>query len=308
MAGKKNRKHYKVTKRTIVFNVMMWLCVLVSVTMLCYPFFERTLARIGQVDTINSYSGEIQSLNADEIDRMREEAILYNQKVYENQKNQPFQYSEEGETDEEYQNILTNQMAVVDVPDQDIYLPIVHGTDYASLKNNAGHMYGTSVPVGGENTLSVVAAHDGLVSAKLFTNVPKMEVGDVFYIHVLGEVREYKVMEESDIITCTPEEEYKYLQIKDGKDQVALYTCYPYGINTHRRIVIGTFTRIVEEGDDVAGTVLRSRTNIIYYVAAGVLIAIPLGVLTAGIFSTVNNVRDYKKSKKKSKTDFEITF
>lgn len=308
MAGKKNRKHYKVTKRTIVFNVMMWLCVLVSVTMLCYPFFERTLARIGQVDTINSYSGEIQSLNADEIDRMREEAILYNQKVYENQKNQPFQYSEEGETDEEYQNILTNQMAVVDVPDQDIYLPIVHGSDYASLKNNAGHMYGTSVPVGGENTLSVVAAHDGLVSAKLFTNVPKMEVGDVFYIHVLGEVREYKVMEKSDIITCTPEEEYKHLQIKDGKDQVALYTCYPYGINTHRRIVIGTFTRIVEEGDDVAGTVLRSRTNIIYYVAAGVLIAIPLGVLTAGIFSTVNNVRDYKKSKKKSKTDFEITF
>lgn len=308
MDGKKNKKHYKVTKRTIVFNVMMWLCVLVSVTMLCYPFFERTLARIGQVDTINSYSGEIQSLNADEIDKLREEAILYNQKVYENQKNQPFQYSEEGETDEEYQNILTNQMAVVDVPDQDIYLPIVHGTDYTSLKNNAGHMYGTSVPVGGENTLSVVAAHDGLVSAKLFTNVPKMEVGDVFYIHVLGEVREYKVMEESDIITCTPEEEYKYLQIKDGKDQVALYTCYPYGINTHRRIVIGTFTRIVEEGDDVAGTVLRSRTNIIYYVAAGVLIAIPLGVLTAGIFSTVNNVRDYKKSKKKSKTDFEITF
>ena len=308
MAGKKNKRHYKVTKRTIVFNVMMWLCVLVSVTMLCYPFFERTLARIGQVDTINSYSGEIQSLNADEIDHLREEAILYNQKVYENQKNQPFQYSEEGETDEEYQHILTNQMAVVDVPVQDIYLPIVHGTDYASLKNNAGHMYGTSVPVGGENTLSVVAAHDGLVSAKLFTNVPKMEVGDVFYIHVLGEVREYKVMEESDIVTCTPEEEYKCLQIKEGKDQVALYTCYPYGINTHRRIVIGTFTRVVEEGDDVAGTVLRSKTNIIYYVVAGVLVAIPLGVLTAGIFSTVNNVRDYKKSRKKKKTDFEITF
>ena len=308
MAGKKNKKHYKVTKRTIVFNVMMWLCVLISVTMLCYPFFERTLARIGQVDTINSYIGEIQSLNADEIDRLREEAVLYNQKIYENQKNQPFQYSEEGETDEEYQNILTNQMAVVDVPDQDIYLPIVHGTDYASLKNNAGHMYGTSVPVGGENTLSVVAAHDGLVSAKLFTNVPKMEVGDVFYIHVLGEVREYKVMEESDIITCTPEEEYKYLQIKEGKDQVALYTCYPYGINTHRRIVVGTFTRMIEEGDDVAGTVLKGKVNTIYYIEAGILVLIPLGVLTAGIMSTVKNVQDYRKSKKKKKTDFEITF
>lgn len=298
MKKRKNKKKVKnknVTKKSIVFSLLTWVCINISVFTICFPFWERTYSDIEQVDTITSYMNEVDSYSDSTIQEKREKAIEYNQKIYEEQKIMPFKYSSTGESDAEYQSILEGEMALVEVPKYNIFLPVMHGTSNDVLNNNAGHVYGSSVPIGGENTLSVIAAHDGLTSAKLFTDVTKMEVGDVFYIHVLDEIREYKVMSEDDILTVLPTEESQYLQIKEGKDQVALYTCYPYGINTHRRIVIGTFVQLVDTSENETATAEIKKTDKTpdYLKLAGLTI-IPIFTFTAGCTSVLLLIRRYK--------------
>ena len=116
-----------------------------------------------------------------------------------------------------------------------VHIPIYHGTEERALQSGAGFWYGTSLPVGGENTHCVLAAHNGLVKAKLFTDLDKLEVGDRFTLDVLNETFTYEV----DQILVTLPEETEELYIQNGKDLVTLYTCTPYGVNTHRLLVRG---------------------------------------------------------------------
>ena len=123
----------------------------------------------------------------------------------------------------------------VDIPKIGVHVPIYHGTEERALQSGAGFWYGTSLPVGGENTHCVLAAHNGLVKAKLFTDLDKLEVGDRFTLDVLNETFTYEV----DQILVTLPEETEELYVQNGKDLVTLYTCTPYGVNTHRLLVRG---------------------------------------------------------------------
>ena len=126
-------------------------------------------------------------------------------------------------------------MAYVDIPKINVYLPVQHGTDADTLEKSVGHVVGTSLPVGGSSTHAVLSAHSGLASSKLFSDIDQLTEGDMFYIHVLGEVLAYKV----DAIHTVLPTDTRLLQIEEGKDYVTLVTCTPFGINTHRLLVRG---------------------------------------------------------------------
>ena len=126
-------------------------------------------------------------------------------------------------------------MAYVDIPNINVYLPVQHGTDADTLEKSVGHVVGTSLPVGGDSTHAVLSAHSGMASSKLFSDIDQLTEGDVFYIHVLGEVLAYQV---DNIATVLPTDT-SLLQIEDGKDYVTLVTCTPFGVNTHRLLVRG---------------------------------------------------------------------
>ena len=136
-------------------------------------------------------------------------------------------------------------MAYVDIPKINVYLPVQHGTDADTLEKSVGHVVGTSLPVGGSSTHAVLSAHSGMASSKLFSDIDQLAEGDTFYIHVLGEVLAYKV----DTINTVLPTDTRLLQIEDGKDQVTLVTCTPFGVNTHRLLVRGHRMPYVPEQD-----------------------------------------------------------
>ena len=126
-------------------------------------------------------------------------------------------------------------MCTIDIPKIGVYLPVRHGTGVETLERAVGHVVGTSLPVGGAGTHAVLSAHSGMASAKLFSDIDQLVKGDVFYIHVLGEVLAYEV---DQIATVLPSDT-SLLQIEDGQDLVTLVTCTPFGVNTHRLLVRG---------------------------------------------------------------------
>lgn len=136
-----------------------------------------------------------------------------------------------------YEELLTTGgvMCYIEIPKIGVYLPVQHGTDAETLERAVGHVVGTSLPVGGNSTHAVLSAHSGMAGAKLFSDIDRLAVGDVFYIHVLGEVLAYEV---DNIATVLPEDT-SLLQIEDGRDLLTLVTCTPFGVNTHRLLVRG---------------------------------------------------------------------
>ena len=137
-------------------------------------------------------------------------------------------------------------MGYVEIPKLHINLPIYHGTDSETLETGVGHLLGSSLPIGGESTHSVLTAHSGMASQKLFSDLDKMKVGDIFYLHVLDEVLAYMVDEINVVLPYNTE----HLGIVSGEDLCTLVTCTPFSVNTHRLLVRGT--RITyEEADDL---------------------------------------------------------
>ena len=139
-------------------------------------------------------------------------------------------------------------MCYIDIPKINVYLPVQHGTDADTLERAVGHVVGTSLPVGGSSTHAVLSAHSGMASSKLFSDIDQLAVGDMFYIHVLGEVLAYKV----DAIHTVLPTDTSLLQIADGKDLVTLVTCTPFGVNTHRLLVRGHRVPYVPEQEATA--------------------------------------------------------
>lgn len=140
--------------------------------------------------------------------------------------------------DEEYQSLLDaggGVMGAIRIPEISVDLPIYHGTSESALASGAGHLYGSSLPVGGESTHSVITGHRGLVEAMMFTRLDEMKVGDYFYIDVMGETLGYRV----DRIEVIEPDDTSRLKIVEGEDRVTLMTCTPYGVNTHRLLVSG---------------------------------------------------------------------
>lgn len=148
--------------------------------------------------------------------------------------------------DKEYQSLLDSGdgvMGAIRIPKISVNLPVYHGTSELTLASGAGHLYGSSLPVGGKNTHSVITGHRGLVEAAMFTRLDEMRVGDYFYLDVMGHTLGYKV----DRITEINPDDTSKLKIVPGEDRVTLMTCTPYGVNTHRLLVSALRSAIPEE-------------------------------------------------------------
>lgn len=148
--------------------------------------------------------------------------------------------------DAEYQSLLDSGggvMGTIRIPKISVKLPIYHGTSESALASGAGHLYGSSLPVGGKSTHAVLTGHRGLVEAAMFTRLDEMRGGDYFYIEVMGRTLGYQV----DRITVIEPNDTSQLKIVSGEDRVTLMTCTPYGVNTHRLLVSATRSAIPDE-------------------------------------------------------------
>jgi len=153
-------------------------------------------------------------------------------------------------------------MGSIEIPKIHVDLAIYHGTGDEALSSGAGHLRGTSLPVGGENTHAVISGHRGLPSAKLFTDLDQLENGDVFYIHVLNENLEYQVDQIKTVLPTDLDD----LEIVPGGDYVTLMTCTPYGVNTHRLLIRGTripYDRVKDVDLSGAGGTADAGRNIL---------------------------------------------
>ena len=151
--------------------------------------------------------------------------------------------------DKRYQSLLDSGngvMGTIRIPKISVTLPIYHGTSEESLASGSGHLYGTSLPVGGNNTHSVITGHRGLVSALMFTRLDEMHKGDFFYIEVMNETLGYEV----DSINVIEPDDISKLRIRHNEDRVTLMTCTPYGINTQRLLVSGHRVKIPAPAPD----------------------------------------------------------
>lgn len=208
--------------------------------LLCsYPVVSSMIQRQYQRDAVATYKSEVHASEQIDIDRIRKEAQEYNATLYASQ-GILLANDKANLLDHDYYDQLLNVngdgiMAVIEIPSIDVLFPVYHGTDEEVLSVAAGHVEGTSLPVGGINTRAVLTAHRGLPNAKLFTRLDELETGDDFYIQVLGETLAYEVVE----IEVIDPKDVENIQIAEGKDLVSLLTCTPYGVNTHRLVVTG---------------------------------------------------------------------
>ena len=201
---------------------------------------------------------------------------------------------------EEYHNLLNLNglgiMAYIEIPKIKVSLPIYHGTSNEVLQIAVGHLDWSSLPIGGASSHAAVSGHRGLASARLFTDLPKLEKGDVFYVRVLNELLTYEV----DQIKTVKPDEGDDLKIEEGKDYFTLITCTPYGINTHRLLVRGHRISNTEEARKVyvSSEAVRIEPLVVMPIIAAPIIS--LLVLLVFIITDLRDSRDPKKQKPKS--------
>ncbi len=219
-----------------ITNIILILILFTGLSLLLYPSFSDYWNSLHQTRAIASYVEKVADLDQADYERMLAEAREYNRELQENP------VSLNGFTDEErekYDSLLdvsgTGIMGYVDIPKLRVSLPIYHGTDEAVLQIAIGHLEGSSLPVGGLDSHCVISGHRGLPSAKLFSNLDEMKIGDYFMLNVLNQKLTYQV----DQIEVVLPSELEYLKIEKGRDLCTLVTCTPYGINTHRLLVRG---------------------------------------------------------------------
>lgn len=214
---------------------------LLALGLTLYPPISSYYNQQHQSEIHTAYQEVVEQVDDTAIQEAKKLAVSYNEAI------QPGTHLSEGfsneallRASEDYAQQLNlagdGIMGYVDIPSIDVTLPIYHGTKESTLEIGVGHLLGSSLPVGGESTHTVLTAHSGMASQKMFSDLPQLEMGDVFYLEVLGETLAYQV---DQIKTVLPHDT-TYLGIAEGEDYCTLVTCTPFGVNTHRLLVRGS--------------------------------------------------------------------
>lgn len=255
-----------------ISGVLFGLMFLLGFAILIYPTVSNQWNTYRQNQLISSYEELIGKMAEEDFTKEWEKANAFNDTIIHNNIFGDV-FGENGDDikNTEYWQILNvgndGVMGYVSIPKINVKLSIYHGTADDVLQTGIGHLNGTKLPIGGESTHSVLAAHRGLPSARLFTDIDQLERGDMFYIHVLDETLAYQVDQILDMVDKDDNETLqKALQIEEGQDHVTLFTCTPYGVNSHRLLVRGT--RVPYNGEEeiestAAESMLKSIQN--YY-------------------------------------------
>ena len=220
----------KKNKSTIILILVFF----VGLSVMLYPTISDYINQLHQTRAVANYAADVDKLSDADYTAYFEAADAFNAQIAADPDALYFP-----DRFPSYESTLdvtgTGIMGYITIEKIGVELPIYHGTSDAVLQVAAGHLEGTSLPVGGASTHAVISAHRGLPSAKLFTNLDQLEVGDTFTITVLDRTLTYEV----DNISIILPTETDSLKVVDGKDYITLMTCTPYGINTHRLLVRG---------------------------------------------------------------------
>ena len=261
-------------------------CGVVALGLLLYPLVGELLSEKYHSDIETAYTAAIADTDDIELTAQREAAERYNAMLSGaatitegGVSAPPLAYAQ--------QLTVGGVMCYVDIPKINVYLPVQHGTDADTLENSVGHVVGTSLPVGGSSTHAVLSAHSGMASSKLFSDIDRLAVGDMFYIHVLGEVLAYKV----DAIHTVLPTDTRLLRIEEGKDYVTLVTCTPFGINTHRLLVRGHRIPYTPEQATTAAAEKPAASSWTRHYLTGLAIGLGAVAVIGGAYFLVRRVR-----------------
>ena len=285
-------------------TIFLVLIFLVGAGIFAYPTIADQWNSLHQSRAIATYQEAVGDMNAEDYEAAWQAAEEYNRSIQENTFNHDaFSQEEENLRDTEYWNLLnlgaTGIMGYLSIPEIDVRMPIYHGTSDPVLQIGAGHMYGTALPIGGEGTHSVIAGHRGLPSSRLFTDLDQLEEGDKFYLHILDKVLAYQVDHISDMVDKDDTETLTSLmQKEEGEDLVTLFTCTPYGINSHRLLIRGRQVEYHGEDDETEAddSMLKSLRD--YYMLYA-LLAIAVVLLLAVIIRLIRSRKILKRPGRK---------
>jgi sortase A len=257
---------------------LLLLVFVVGLSLLLYPTFADWWNSMHQSRAVASYVEQVAAIDDNQYDEIWNDAWDYNASLL----SRGNRYKLTDAQKEEYDRLLDVSglgiMGYIEIPIIGVTLPIYHGTEEAVLQVAIGHLEWTSLPVGGESSHCVVSGHRGLPSAKLFTDLDRLVVGDLFMFRVLDEVLTYEV----DQIMIVEPHEVESLQIEEGKDLCTLITCTPYGINSHRMLVRGHRVENREEAKAVriTGDAIQIEPTIVApIVALPILLILLTGVM-----------------------------
>lgn len=248
-------------------NIIVAIVLTVGIGLLAYPTISDRVNELHSSRAIGSYVKKTKDLSEDEKKGLLKEARKYNEDLVENSN----RYHLDKEEKSRYSHMLdatdTGIMAYIEIPKLKVYMPIYHGVDEGTLQVAAGHIPGSSLPVGGPSTHSLISGHRGLPSAKLFTDLDQLKYGDIFFVYVFDEVLAYRI---NQIRTVLPDE-VETLDIEQGRDYVTLITCTPYGVNSHRLLVRGERTRYVKPRQKVEDVIRKTTVKFILILVAIIL-------------------------------------
>lgn len=267
------------------FNLVN-LVFIVGFLILLAPLVMNFIQGQHQKDAVSAYKSSVDNRSAEEIAKLLSDAEEYNNMLFQSNGAVVDNLNTSILSDESYNSLLDQSngiMGSIEIPKIDVDLPIYHGTSDEVLQVGIGHIQGTSLPIGGENTHCVLSGHRGLPGSKLFTRLDEMEEGDLFFIQVLGETLAYKVYN----IQVVEPDDVSVMEIEAGRDDCSLITCTPYGLNTHRLVVTGERVPYEKAQYDNIDGQLPSIRELLF-------IIIPFALLATGIGL---KVKDWRKAK-----------
>ena len=276
-------------------NILMVLILAVGAAIMLYPTFSDYWNSFHQSRAIAGYSDAVSNLNAEEYERIWQEAVAYNQSMS-GRSGLVLLTNSEMEEYERQLNVGGNGvMGYIEIAKINVSLPIYHGTSEAVLQVATGHIESSSLPVGGASTHCIISGHRGLPSAKLFTDLDQMSEGDIFQLKILNETLTYEV----DQIRIVLPSELDELGIVRDQDYCTLVTCTPYGINSHRLLIRGK--RIANP--QAAAHVTADAVQIDPVLVAPAAAAPMLLALTVWLIVNPGAKKKKKKGKKSKKPD-----
>lgn len=230
--------HTKQKRITIALAVIAFL---LALGLTLYPIISNYVNQKYASQIHTAYKEVMEQVDDTALLRAKELAVTYNRSIVPGASTEDA-YSQEGlqAASQDYDSQLdvagNGIMGYVEIPKISVNLPIYHGTENDSLERGIGHLLGSSLPIGGESTHSILSGHSGMASQKMFTDLEQLTAGDVFYLHILNETLAYQVVEINTVLPY----DTSLLGIAPGEDLCTLVTCTPYGVNTHRLLVRGS--------------------------------------------------------------------
>jgi len=306
--GTTPRRGQKVSMKTFLKNYYRFIAIgilmLAGLSLLLYPLVANIWNNHVQAQLVNNYSESVTTAIEEgslDVTAELERAEQYNEDLLPSILPDSFAEAEANGTDENYMSILNANgdgiMGYIQIPSINVKLPIFHTTNEDVLQIGVGHLEGSSLPVGGPSTHSVLSAHRGLPSATLFTDLDKVEIGEDFFLIIMGEYYAYEI----ESIDVVEPDDTSLLAVKDGEDLCTLITCTPYGVNTQRLMVTGhrvEYTpELLEDAKTPAFGMVSLHSNYLLWVIVGLAIV--------ALFIVILYIYDKLRTKKEKTSEAE---